>query len=128
MKYRVTLNGKNYEVEVEHGEAILLDVSDAPAVTAAAAPSSAPPLSTLDSQRSTAASAGGEPLSAPMPGTVVSIKVTAGQPVKRGDVLLILEAMKMENEIVSPRDAAIAQIVVAPGASVNAGDTLLMLG
>ena len=127
MKYKVTLNGKNYEVEVERGEAILLDVSDAPAVSAA--PAAAPPLSTLNAQLPTPASslAGGEPLNAPMPGTVVSIKVTAGQKVKKGDVLLILEAMKMENEVAAPRDATVAQIVTAAGASVNTGDPLLVL-
>ena len=119
MKYKVTLNGKNYEVEVERGEAIMLDVSDVPApaqTAAASAPTAAP-----------TALSGGDPLGAPMPGTVVSIKVTDGQAVKKGDVLLILEAMKMENEIVSPRDTTVVRVIVAPGAMVNTGDPLILL-
>jgi len=125
MVYKVTLNGKNYEVEVEHGEAILLDVSDVPAVSEApAAPAAAAP---APAASAVSVVTGGEPLNAPMPGTIVSIKVVAGQQVKKGELLLLLEAMKMENEIVSPRDATIAQVITTQGASVNAGDPLLAL-
>ena len=128
MTYKVTLNGKNYEVEVERGEAILLDVSDVPApAPATAAPAAAVAAAAPAPTAAPAALSGGDPLVAPMPGTVVSIKVIDGQAVKKGNVLLILEAMKMENEIVAPRDATIARVIVAPGATVNAGDPMIML-
>lgn len=125
MIYKVTLNGKNYEVEVEKGEAIVLDISDVSATTAVApvvADAAAVPAVSV-----APAMSGGDPLNAPMPGTILSVKVAAGQQVKKGQVLLVLEAMKMENEIVSPRDATIAQVVVTQGASVNAGDPMLLM-
>ena len=149
MKYKVTLNGKNYEIEVERGEAILLDVFEAsaapmavPTVAAAApaavtaaptAPAPAAPAAPAPAAPATPAApaapvlAGGEALKSPMPGSVVTIKAAVGQQVKKGDVLLILEAMKMENEIAAPRDATIVQVVVKQGATVNTGDPLLIL-
>ena len=71
--------------------------------------------------------AGGEKINSPMPGTILDVRVSAGQSVKKGQVLCILEAMKMENEIISPRDGAVAQVVANKGASVNAGDPLMVL-
>ncbi|MEG2702873.1 MAG: biotin/lipoyl-containing protein, partial [Clostridia bacterium] len=71
---------------------------------------------------------GGEKESAPMPGTILDVKVAQGASFKKGDVLLILEAMKMENEIMAPRDGVVKQIVTTKGASVNSGDTLMVIG
>lgn len=123
MKYKVTLNGKTYEVEVEAGKAMLVDeyeaYAPAPAPAAAPAPTAAPaPAAPL---------AAGETVSAPMPGNILSVNVSQGQAVKAGDILVILEAMKMENEIVAPRDGTIAQVVTAKGAVVDTGAPLIVL-
>lgn len=129
MKYKVTLNGTTYEVEVEKGEAILVDeyaaVAPAPAAPVAAAPAAAPAPAPAAAPAATAA---GEQITAPMPGTILSVKVKQGDAVKAGQILVILEAMKMENEIVAPRDGTIAQVVVAQGASVDTGAPLVVLG
>ena len=126
MKYIVTLNGKKYEVVVERDEATVLSAIDAPVsdVAATAAPVSSPAVS---ESVAPAAAAAGEQILSPMPGTILDIKVTAGQNVKRGQALVVLEAMKMENDIVAPRDAVVAQIVASKGASVNTGDLLIVL-
>ncbi|MBQ6466655.1 MAG: biotin/lipoyl-binding protein [Clostridia bacterium] len=122
MKYVVTLNGKNYEVEVNETEAVLTGVSNAPAATApaAAAPAAAAPVS--------APSYEGAQVPAPMPGTILSVEVSAGQAVKTGDVLMILEAMKMENEIVSPCDGTVKQVLVQKGSTVDTGSMLAVIG
>ena len=116
MKYIVTLGGKNYEVEVDRGEASLLGVTEgaAPAPKAKAAPKPAP-----------AKTAEGTPVNAPMPGTVMKILVEAGQKVKKGEVILIFEAMKMENEVTAPVDGTVSAIVTEVGAPLNKGDLLL---
>lgn len=129
MKYIVTLNGKSYEVEVEKGQASVVNVAQAPVAEqpvapAAPAPAAAPVAAQPAPQ---AANVSGEPIKAPMPGTVLSVKVSPGAFVKRGEVVLILEAMKMENEIFAPRDGTVAQVVTTQGASVNTGDVLLTL-
>lgn len=129
MKYLVTLNGKTYEVEVEHGEAMLLDEYDAaapaapPAAPAAPAPAPAAPAPTAPAP----AVAGGETVNAPMPGNIVKINVEAGSAVKSGDVLVVLEAMKMENEIMAPRDGTVYQVVTQKGAKVETGAPLVVL-
>lgn len=108
--YKVIVNGTAYEVAVE--EISAADVKTAPVAQAAApAPAAAP----------VAAPAGGEKVTAPMPGTILDVKVTEGQAVKSGDVLVILEAMKMENEILAPCDGTVAGLSVAKGASVDSG-------
>lgn len=131
MKYKVTLNGKTYEVEVEKGKAILLDeyealapapaqaaVSAAPAAAApAAAPAPAAPVNL----------AAGETVAAPMPGNILRIDVKQGDTVKEGQILVILEAMKMENEIVAPKAGTVAQIVTSKGAVVDTGSPLVVI-
>ena len=131
MKYKVTLNSKVYEVEVEEGTAMLVDeyeaympapapapVAAAPVPAAAPAPAPAP---------AAAPQAAGEVVASPLPGTVLQVKVSAGEAVKAGQPLLIIEAMKMENEVLAPRDGTVAQIVAAKGATVNTGDALVVL-
>lgn len=108
MKYKVTLNGRTYEVEVEAGKAMLLDEYEAVAPTAApvAAPAAAPaPVAAPAAAPAPAAAApvAGDAVTAPMPGNILKVNVTAGQAVKEGDVLVVLEAMKMENEILAPK-------------------------
>ena len=130
MKYKVTLDNRVFEVEVELGKAMLLDEYElvapaAPAVSPVAASSSAPApaVPTAPAVGLTA----GEVVKSPMPGNVLKILVSQGQPVKEGDVLLILEAMKMENEIVSTKSGTVAQIVVSQGATVETGSSLVVI-
>ena len=128
MKYKVTLNGRTYEVEVEAGKAMLLDEYEAIAPPApATAPAAAPAPVAAPSAAPAASLAAGEPVKAPMPGVVLKVQVQQGQAVKAGQVLVILEAMKMENEIVAPKDGTVAQIVAAKGASVESGAPLVIL-
>ena len=125
MKYEIILKDKKYEIEVEKGDARVMSVA---AVAAVPAPVSTPvPVAPVTASAPVTVG-GGEPISCPMPGTILDIKVSAGQSVKKGDILLVLEAMKMENEITSPSDAVVKQVVVNKGASVNTGDTLIVLG
>ena len=108
-KYRVNVNGTVYEVELEEitGAA---PAAAAPVAAAAAAPAAAP--------------AGGEKVCAPMPGTILSVNVSNGSAVKKGDVLMILEAMKMENEIMAPCDGTVTSVAAAKGAAVESGALL----
>ena len=128
MKYKVTLTGRTSEVEVEAGKAMLLDEYEAIAPAApATAPAAAPAPVAAPSAAPAASLAAGEPVKAPMPGVVLKVQVQQGQAVKAGQVLVILEAMKMENEIVAPKDGTVAQIVAAKGASVESGAPLVIL-
>jgi len=130
MKYKVTLKGTTYEVEVEKGEAILLDEYEAkaPAAPAAAAPVAAPAAAPVAAPAAPAAAPGaGEPVASPLPGTVLDVKVKVGQAVKSGDVLMIIEAMKMENEIPAPKDGTVTAIVAPKGTTVDTGATLVTL-
>lgn len=132
MKYKVTLNEKTYEVEVEAGKAMLLDEYEAyaPAPTPAAVPAPAPAAAAPAAPApapAAAVTAAGDTISAPMPGNILRIEVNQGDAVKKGQTLLILEAMKMENEIAAPRDGTVAQIVTAKGAVVETGTPLLVL-
>ena len=134
MKYKITLNNRIYEVEVEAGKAMLLDEYEAvapaaPAPVAAAPVAAAAPAATPAAAPAAAAVTGaGEAVSAPMPGTILKVNVAQGQAVKAGDVLCVLEAMKMENDITAPKDGTITQVVTAKGASVSTGDPLVVIG
>jgi biotin carboxyl carrier protein len=130
MKYKVTLNNRVYEVEVEQGEAMLVDEYELVAPAAQAAPSVVPQAATTVSPIVPAAAANlaaGEPVKSPMPGNILKINVTQGQAVNEGDVLMILEAMKMENEIVATKSGTIAQISVTKGAVVETGTVLAVI-
>ena len=132
MKYKITLNDKVYEVEVEQGNAILLDeyTAMAPAAAAApAAPAAAPAAETAPAAAAPAAAPAGtgELIESPLPGSVFKIVVSPGQAVKKGDTLLIIEAMKMENELSAPRDGVVSSIVTNVGAMISTGDPLLYL-
>ena len=113
-KFNITVNGTAYEVEVEE---VAAGESAAPKA-APAAPKAAAPKAPV---------AAGTKVNAPMPGTILEVKVAQGASVKKGDVLAILEAMKMENEILAPQDGTVAQVNVTKGASVNSGDPLVVL-
>ena len=132
MKYKVTLNGRVYEVEVEAGQAMLLAEYEAiaPAAPAAApaAPAAAAPAAAPAAPAAPAITGAGEAIKAPMPGTILKVNVQQGQAVKAGDVLCVLEAMKMENDITAPKDGTVTQVVVAKGASVATGDALIVIG
>ena len=131
MKYKVTLNGRTYEVEVEAGKAMLLDEYEAIAHAAPAAPAAPVASAPADAPAAPAAAAvtgAGEPVTAPMPGTILKVNVQNGQAVKAGQVLVVLEAMKMENEIMAPKDGTVTQVVVSKGASVDTGAPLVVIG
>lgn len=128
MKYKVTLNNRVYEVEVEQGEAMLVNEYElaapaaaapaAPAASVAAAPAAAPAAGAL---------AAGEVVTSPMPGNILKINVAQGQHVNEGDVLIVLEAMKMENEISATKSGTVAQINVTKGAVVETGTPLVVI-
>ncbi len=119
-KFIVNVNGSSYEVEIEEVGA------GASASVAAPAPAAAPAAQAAPKAAPAAAPAGGTPVKAPMPGNVLDIKVANGQAVKKGDVLVILEAMKMENEISAPQDGTVT-VVASKGSTVNTGDVLVTL-
>lgn len=129
MKYKVTLNAKVYEVEVEEGSAMLVDEYEAYIPVSAPAPAAAPvavaPVAAAPAPAAPAAA--GEVVPSPLPGTVLKVNVSAGEQVKEGQVLLVIEAMKMENEVMAPKDGTVAQVVAAKGATVNTGDPLVVI-
>jgi biotin carboxyl carrier protein len=119
-KFNVTVNGVAYDVEIEEVEAgteVAAPVSKA-AAPKASAPKAAP---------KAAAPAGAVAVKAPMPGTILKVNVTAGQSVKKGDIVAILEAMKMENEIFAPADGTVASVNVNKGSAVKAEDIIITL-
>lgn len=125
MKYKVTLNNRVYEVEVEMGQAMLIDEYDAVAPAAPAAPAV---VSAASAAAPSAASlAAGEVVKSPMPGNILKINIAPGQKVGEGDVLIVLEAMKMENEIVATKAGTVAQVAVSKGAVVDTGTPLVVI-
>ena len=127
MKYIITLNGKQFAVEAERGKATAQYMGPASAAPAPV-PAAAPAPAVAPAAAAPAAPAGaGEPVKAPMPGNILDVRVSAGQTVKAGDILFILEAMKMENEIVAPKDGALTSVCVSRGQVVETGAVLCTL-
>ena len=118
-KYNVTVNGTAYEITLE-----AVDPADVKSAPAAEKPAAAPAPA---AKPAAPVSAGGETISAPMPGNILSVNVQNGAAVKKGDVLMILEAMKMENEIMSPCDGTIASVNVTKGSTVETGEVLCVI-
>ncbi len=124
-KYNVTVNGTAYEITLEVVDAAEVNTT-APVVTPAATP--APVAAPAPAPAPVVAPAGsGETVSSPMPGTILAVNVQNGSTVKKGDVLMILEAMKMENEIMAPCDGTIASVSVTKGAAVDTGAVLCVI-
>lgn len=136
-KFNVTVNGKTYAVEVEEVGAgqggftyqpVPQAAPQAPVQQAAAPQPQAAPAAPAPAPKAPSGPVSGETISAPMPGTILDIKVSEGQNVKAGDILLILEAMKMENEIVSPKDGVVNRIHTSKSSTVSTGDALVTIG
>ena len=129
MKYKVTLNGRTYEVEVENGKAKLLSEYEAVApAPVAAAPAVAAPAAAPAAPAVPAVTGAGEAVNAPMPGNILKVNVNVGDKVKAGTVLVVLEAMKMENEIMAPKDGTVTQVLVSKGSTVDTGAPLVVVG
>lgn len=132
--YTITVNGNTYQVSVEENTSAPqatpvrpVPVAPAPAAPAPAPKAEATPAPAPAPSPAASSAEGSLKVNSPMPGKIISVKVNPGQAVKKGDVLLILEAMKMENEIVAPSDGTVASINVTPGQSIQAGDLLATL-
>ena len=132
MKYKITMKGHTYEVEVEAAEAMLLSeyeaYAPAPAAVAAPVAEAAAPAAAPAAPAAPAVTGAGDAVKAPMPGTILKVNVTQGQAVKEGDVLCVLEAMKMENEIMAPKAGTVTQVLVNKGSAVDTGAPLVVIG
>ncbi len=127
-KYNVTVNGNLYQVEVDEVKGDFAAPVVAPAPVAAAPVAAAPAPVAAPAAAVAVSNAAGEKVTSPMPGTIVKVVATKGAAVKRGDVLFVLEAMKMENEIMASADGTVIDVAVAQGAAVNTGDVLGVIG
>ena len=127
MKYRLTMNNRTYEVEVELAEPMVLTEYNSYAPAQAAAPAAAPAAPVAAAPVAPVVAGEGTGVDAPMPGNILKVAVTAGQAVKEGDVLVVLEAMKMENEIMAPKSGTVSQVLVSKGSTVNTGDPLVFI-
>lgn len=136
MKYNVTLNGKIYEVDVTESDAVVTGVTQVPVAVAAPAVAPvavAPVVAEAPAEAPAAApavvpvSADGTQVKAPMPGTILAVKKNVGEPVKAGDVIVVLEAMKMENDIVAPCDGTVKSINAPKGSTVNTDDVIAVI-
>ena len=131
MKYNVTLNGKVYEVDVTETDAVVTGVTQVP--VAVAAPAVAPVVAEAPVEAPAAApavapvTADGTQVKAPMPGTILAVKKNVGEAVKAGDVIVVLEAMKMENDIVAPCDGTVKSINAPKGSTVNTDDVIAVI-
>ncbi len=127
MKYIVTINSKQYEVEVEQGTATVLKTANLPAPAAAsvALPQTDSPVPAVVATAVTVIG-DGEKITAPMPGAILAVKVAVGQMIRKGDVMVVLEAMKMENDVVAPCDGKV-EYTVAKGAQVQVGELLAVI-
>lgn len=126
-KFSVTVNGTVYDVEVNEVKA----GGAAPAPVAAPAPKAAPapaPAAAPAPKAAAPVAAGATTVKAPMPGKILSVAVSAGQAVKKGDLLLVLEAMKMQNEIYAPQDATVSEVRVSANQTVATGEDMVVLG
>ena len=130
MKYKVTLNGRTYEVEVEFGKAMCVAEYEAyaPAAAPVAAPVAAAPVAAAAPAAASMTVSGGESVTAPMPGNILKVNVSVGQTVKEGDLLCVLEAMKMENEIYAPCGGTVTAVPVSKGSTVDTGALLVAIG
>lgn len=128
--YTITVNGTAYDVQVEEAGVVAAAPKAAPVAAPKAAPAAAPAPAPKAAPAPAAAApvaAGATTVEAPMPGKVLSVNVKAGDAVKSGDVLLILEAMKMQNEIMAPADGTVADVRVSAGSTVNTGDVMVVM-
>ena len=127
-KYTITVNGTASEVEVEDMGGAAATAPKAAAPKAAPVPAAAPaPKAAAPAPAAKPVAAGSATISAPMPGKVLEVKVKAGDAVKSGDVLMILEAMKMQNEIMAPADGTISDVRVSAGQTVGTGDVMIVM-
>ncbi len=128
MKYKITLNDKTYEVVVEKGEAIIEAEYEAMAPAAKTEPQTQAAADTsAKAQTAQAVSGSGEAIKAPLPGTVSNVKVAVGDSVKRGQPLVVIEAMKMENDVSAPKDGKITGVYVSKGQTVERGTNLVSI-
>ena len=126
MKYNVTLNGKIYEVDVTESDAVVTGITQVP--VAVAAPAAAPvAVAPVAAPEAAPVSADGTQVKAPMPGTILAVKKNVGEAVKAGDVIVVLEAMKMENDIVAPCDGTVKSINAPKGSTVNTDDVIAVI-